>query len=177
MIEASKTGVVVTRKLVVPINFSMRVTGAFYAVYGGVSQIKLLQMADRGNGSELNLFACIILAAFALFGLALCLTIDSVILDPGSQKYEYRKGFGPFIKTIKGPIGDIRAISISQIDRGHGDGESKLSPVLSVRIEWKDDRKPTELFSAPEEALIGNNQKRIQTKAAKIANALSVPII
>jgi len=179
MIDVTKTGIAVRKKLVVPINLSMRVTGAFYAVYGGAAQIKLWQVAEAGHGSDANLFACLILGAFALFGLALCLTVENLTFDPATLTYEYRKGFGPFVKSIRGSVGDIRAIAIERTIRTHSDGEATPgtpTAVLSVRIEWNDGRKPIELFGTSEEALFGSNRAKVQAKAERFATSLGVRI-
>jgi len=179
MIDARSSSFGAGKKLVMPINLSLRVTGLFYALYGGVAAVKLAQTAGSSHAPDATIFACAILVAFAVFGLALCLTVETLTFDPSTLSYRYRKGFGPFAKSIRGVAAEIRALSIHRIERTQCDGETthtSASPVLSVRVEWNDARPSVELFHAPEEALIGTNRLKVVAKATRIAGTLGVPV-
>jgi len=179
MIDAREIRLASRKKTVVPINLSMRVTGLFYAVYGGIASLKLLQIALSGHGSPVNLLASAILGAFFFFGLVLSLSVESLTLDPAAREYEFRKGIWPFVRTDRGSAASIKAIAIDRIARTQvedGFASNDSSATLKVKIEWKGDKSPLVLFSAPEESLLGSNRRRIEAKASRVAAALEIPL-
>ena len=177
MIEASKVSGVIQSKLVIPINLSLRVSGAFYAVYGAVGLWKLLQ-SPTGTNSAINIIACAVLGAFCLFGLVLSLSVNSFTLDFQRRRYSYRKGLGPFAAAMTGDASEIRAVSISRHAKPQGDPEFAHTESFELRlnIEWVGDQAPLLISRAPEESLFGGNTSRSLTRAIKLARDIGVPV-
>jgi len=169
---------IVHRKLTVPINVSLRVTGLFYGVYGLAALVKLLQGDSSGHRSEATLFAAAILASFVIFGAVLALSIETFSVDPKTRRYAFRKGIWPFARTIEGPIKDIALVQVLRSESVVSDGESlhaTTSATISARITWIDGRQPVSLFSGSEEAGLfrsRSGRERVLAKATALASAL-----
>jgi len=154
-----------TRRLVVPINRSLRMTGVFYFAYSVLTLATFVQRS-AGKWSEGAILAAIILGAFALFGLALMLSIERFSVADGNYRLE--KGLWPFVDIGEGPLSDIRAIVIDRVSTISSDGElthTAPSSRLNVRVEWNNGRAVVPLFSA------AVDEKSV-ARADEVANAI-----
>jgi len=163
--KAARTMPVSSKRQVMSLNLSHRVAGVFYAIYGTAALAKLFQFVQAGHSSPTNLAACLILATFVFFGLILALWVETLIVDPKSETYTFKKGLGPFARVVTGAVSDVRSITI---------GHVSSSPVLTAQIEWESARPPLELFAIREELGLFQRRSaldRITSKTATIAAA------
>ena len=180
MVGVTKSGLSASKGLILPINLSLRITGALYAVVGGVAGLGLAWNPQAGWRGDANLFAVLILGVFAVFGLALSFSVENLSIHPAARTYRYRKGLGIFVRTQDGPTSDILDVFVERVFRSRGDGEvtrSTRASELIVSIRWQNGRDPLPIYCSHEQTYFGSSRNRVLIWAGQVAASLGVMLV